>query len=356
MPIDLEMILQATSEEHKSNEAEAQAFEAAMETVANSVMMVGLLPAYGKSPENKVFAIGGMASDWTARTKLTWNDINSDKMRPAKSKEAGETVPNLPHIDGRYAKFGDHIEDFVAGFEDYAKFLMRLSRGATPEALFEDFAGLPVRKVIRPTQFYYMLLQRLKNHRTMDDGVVWSAQADFIARLVDWEKSEPVWPLQRSERSALLALNVPHFVSPSDGNEICDATGVSIRTEASSGLDRARARVQSFDEQDIAWQIEVIRQNTSSISRSAGSPAIGGSRTNPYARTRMSPRQRRFSSPRQTRSPVSCRVMHFAGDRAPLGLVSIGWATLRFLSWYAWVPSYTTAFPALRFFLLRMQR
>ena len=48
--------------------------------------------------------------------------------------------------------------------------------------------------------------------------------------------------------------------------------------------------------------------------------------------------------------------MHFAEDRAPLGLVSTGWATLRFRSWYAWVPSYTTAFPALRFFLQRMQR
>jgi class II lanthipeptide synthase len=119
-----------------------------------------------------------------------------------------------------------------------------------------------------------MLLQRLKNHRTMDDGVIWSAQADFIARLADWEKdSDPVWPLQRAERSALVALNVPHFESPSDGNEIRDAAGFSIHTEATSGMDRARARVKSFDEQDISWQITVIRQNTSSIS--AEPPARG---------------------------------------------------------------------------------
>ena len=38
----------------------------------------------------------------------------------------------------------------------------------------------------------------------MDDGVAWSAQADFIARLADWEKdSDPLWPLQRAERAAL---------------------------------------------------------------------------------------------------------------------------------------------------------
>ena len=276
VPIDLETILQAPAEEHKAQDPEAQAFDAAMETVANSVMMVGLLPAYGRSPDNNVFAIGGMTADWNSKTKVKWNNINSDEMRPAKSKEVGKTTPNLPHIDGRYAKFGDHIDDFIAGFEDYAKFLLHQSRDAKQGGLFDGFTGVPVRKVIRATRFYYMLLQRLKNHRTMDDGVVWSAQTDFIARLADWEKdSDPLWPLQQAERSALVALNVPHFVSPSDGNEIRDATGISIHTEATSGMDRARARVQSFDEQDIAWQITVITQNTSSLPRSAGPPARG---------------------------------------------------------------------------------
>ena len=282
VPIDLETILQAPAEEHKAQDPEAQAFDAAMETVANSVMMVGLLPAYGRSPDNNVFAIGGMTADWNSKTKVKWNNINSDEMRPAKSKEVGKTTPNLPHIDGRYAKFGDYIDDFIAGFEDYAKFLLHQSRDAKQGGLFDDFTGVPVRKVIRATRFYYMLLQRLKNHRTMDDGVVWSAQIDFIARLADWEKdSDPLWPLQQAERSALVALNVPHFVSPSDGNEIRDATGISIHTEATSGMDRARARVQSFDEQDIAWQITVITQNTSSLPRSAGPPAPGVERKQP---------------------------------------------------------------------------
>jgi len=274
VPIDLETILQANAEEHKTQDADAQAFDAAMEIVANSVMMVGLLPAYGLSPDNKVFAIGGMTSDWNSRIKIEWININSDQMRPTKTKEVTTATPNLPHIDGRYAKFGDHIGEFVSGFENYAKFLLHRSRDAKLGGLFDGFSGAPVRTVIRPTRFYYMLLQRLKNHRTMDDGVVWSAQADFIARLADWEKaSDPVWPLLRAERLALIALNVPHFVSPSDGNEIRDAGGFSIHTEATSGMDRARARVQSFDEQDISWQITVIRQNTGSIS--ARPPASG---------------------------------------------------------------------------------
>ncbi len=257
VPIDLETILQAPAEEPDVPDPEDQAFSAAADILTNSVMMVGLLPAYGRSPDNKVFAIGGLTADWNSKIKITWDNINSDAMRPAKTTVTAKTNPNLPHVEGHYAKFDDHIDGLIAGFEDYSKFLLRQKSG-----LFDGFAGAPVRRVIRPTRFYSMLLMRLRNYRSMDDGVMWSAQADFIARLADWDKDcDPLWPAQRAERSALLALNVPHFVSPSDGNAIGDAAGFSIRTKAASGLQRARGRVASFDEGEIAWQIEVIREN-----------------------------------------------------------------------------------------------
>jgi type 2 lantibiotic biosynthesis protein LanM len=272
VPIDLETILQPSAEEHKTNEPEGEAFDAAMDVVANSVMTVGLLPAYGRSADNNVFAMGGMTADWGARTVIKWNDINSNAMRPFKAKEPGETNTNLPHVGGRYAKFADHISDFVAGFADYATFLLRRTRKG--DDLFAGFSGLPVRRVIRPTRFYYMLLQRLEDHRSMDDGAVWSAQADFMARLADWDReSDPLWPLQRAERAALLALNVPHFVSPSDGTAIADAVGTTAETAAASGLARARARVQNLNEKEIGWQIEVIEENTGAVTSTVDTTA-----------------------------------------------------------------------------------
>lgn len=266
VPIDLETILQPSAEEHKAADPEGEAFNAAMDIIANSVMTVGLLPAYGRSVDNNVFVMGGMTADWGARTVIKWTAINSDAMRPTKAQEPGETNTNLPHRGGRHAKFAGHIDGFVAGFADYANFLQRQTRGKGPSLLFDGFAGVPVRKVIRPTRFYYMLLQRLKDHRTMDDGAVWSAQADFMARLSQWDKdSDPLWPLLRAERAALLTLNVPHFIAPSDGAEIGDAYGASVRTHAVPGLARARERLQNLDDREIAWQIEVIRENTNSI-------------------------------------------------------------------------------------------
>ncbi|HZT26095.1 MAG TPA: type 2 lanthipeptide synthetase LanM family protein [Pseudolabrys sp.] len=254
VPIDLETILQPP-ETHEAPAPEDAAFAAAVETLANSVMAVGLLPAYGRSPDNKVFAIGGMTANWSSRIRIAWENINSDAMRPTRANETRAHNPNLPHVGGRYAKFSDHTEAFVAGFTDCAKFLA----GRTD--LFDGFAGAPVRRVVRPTRFYSMLLLRLRDYRKMDDGIIWSAQADFLARLADWDKDDPLWPVQRAERAALLALNVPHFISLSDGNDICDAAGFVLRAGTMSGLARARARAGSLDAQEIAWQADIICEN-----------------------------------------------------------------------------------------------
>lgn len=273
VPIDLETILQPDAEEDKTNDEEAKAFEAATGIINNSINTVGLLPAFAKTPNNNIYSIGGMASDFSSGSKLSWVNINSDTMQPTKLKHVTGVLPNLPHVCGNYAKLDDYIEYFIEGFKEYSGYLVRLTRGADEGALYTDFSEAKVRKVLRPTQFYYMLLRRLRNHRRMTDGVLWSAQADFLARLADWDNdSDLLWPLQRAERAALVALNVPYFSLPSDGQEIRDTTGISVRMQAPSGLARARGRARSFDDQDIAWQVEVIKQNRSASSRSAAPP------------------------------------------------------------------------------------
>jgi class II lanthipeptide synthase len=263
VPIDLETILQSSTAEQKPSAPEDAAFDAATEKLANSVMATGLLPAYGRGPDGKVFAMGGVTADWNTKIKIRWESINSDDMRPTRWKDVAANNPNLPHANGLYAKFSDHIDELIAGFDAYARFL--LEKGKSP-ALFEGFSGLAVRKVVRATRFYAMLLQRLKNHKTMDDGAVWSAQADFVARLADWDAADdPLWPAQRAERSALLTLNIPHFVSATDGHELKDAAGFQMRMASTDGLNRARARFAHFDRDEIDWQVKVIKINTNSL-------------------------------------------------------------------------------------------
>ena len=276
VPIDLETLLQSATPARKPQDTAGSALRACVDLIANSVMTVGVLPVYGRGPDNAVFAMGAMTEGWNARIKLSWTDINTDAMRPAKTKVESGSNPNLPHIGARYAKFRDYVEPFVAGFADYAAFLSDRTKGADRVDLFDGFESAPVRKVVRPTRFYYMLLQRLKNHKSMDDGVMWSAQADFIARLSDWETdADANWPFHRAERAAMLALNVPHFVSMSDRNEVRDTTGMIANAPPPTGLERARARLRNFDTREIAWQTEVIRANTTPTRLDATVPEAG---------------------------------------------------------------------------------
>ncbi|KEP42939.1 type 2 lanthipeptide synthetase LanM family protein [Mycobacterium kansasii] len=268
VPIDIETILQATIDRPDAGDPESDAHRAAVETIANSVMMVRLIPSYLRYPDNEVGAIGGLLSDWAPAEGIRWTDVNTDAMRPARPRETDSTTPNLPHLAGRYAKFADHVEAFVEGFRAYAGFLAEWRADAATGGLFEGFVGLPVRKLLRPTRFYAMLLQRLKDPRRMDDGVIWSAQADFVARLSDWDKDiDPQSPLVRAERSALLALNTPYFVMPSDTTDIRDVTGISVHATGVSGMGHALALAGGLDGAGIEWQVTIIRQNMESFAR-----------------------------------------------------------------------------------------
>jgi hypothetical protein len=135
-------------------------------------------------------------------------------MRPTMIQETGKAPTNLPRIGVvRHVGLAEHIEDFISGFREYAKFLYPTGR-----QLFDGFAGLPVRKVVRPTQFYSMLMQRLIDDRTMDDGVLWSSQADF-ARLSDWDSdADDSWPPARRTQCSSRA-DVPLFTGLTDGLE-----------------------------------------------------------------------------------------------------------------------------------------
>ena len=105
----------------------------------------------------------------------------------------------------------------------------------------------------------------------MSDGVLWSVQADFLARLADWDSDEdPAWPLQQAERAALFELNVPLLTISGDGREITDTSGVTIPTSAAPGLERARERMRRLDTQEIAWQVDVIRQTSTFLGGHVG--------------------------------------------------------------------------------------
>ncbi len=269
VPIDLEMILQASTPEAEQETPETAALVQASRSVVNSVLMVGMLPSYAKSQNNKIFDAGGLNAVKSSAPVGVWKNINTDGMRWMQVPLDATETPNIPHINGQYAQLGDYLPAFVEGFEQYAQFLLEQRDAIGVSNLLRPFKQLPVRKVIRNTRFYYMLLQRLKDHRGMSDGVTWSAHAEFLSRLADWDSQDDLlWPLQEAERLALVNLNVPHFVSPSDEDVVSAITGHRTQTGATPGLERATERFNQWSRLEIARQVEIIQVSTSFVSRS----------------------------------------------------------------------------------------
>lgn len=270
VPIDLEMILQASTPEAEQELPETAALIEANRSVVNSVLMVGMLPAYAKSPNNKIFDAGGLNAIPSSALVGVWKNANTDGMRWMQVPNDSSDTPNIPHIDGQYAQLGDYLPAFIEGFEQYSHFLLKQREAIGVTTLLNPFKNLPVRKVIRNTRFYYMLIQRLKDHRNMGDGVTWSAQAEFLSRLADWDAEDDLlWPLQEAERIALVNLNVPHFVSPSDEDRVSAITGHQTQTNATPGLERAAERFTKWSTVEIQRQVEIIKVSTSFVTKSS---------------------------------------------------------------------------------------
>lgn len=270
VPIDLEMILQAGERENDAGIAERAALDQARRQIADSITAIGLLPAYARSPENTIVGLGGLDGARTDVTEPYWEHINTDRMRPAQRPRRTEALPNIPALCGADEPLRNNVGPLISGFRAYAGFLAKQRDQILGARFFETLRAIPVRRLIKPTRFYSFLSERLKDHRNMNDGVLWSTHLEFIARLSEWDEPEdPLWPLFRAERDALSALNIPHFVALSDGLETADYRGTVARDRDQSGLERVRNRLQTFDMASADLQSRILGISTAAVARKA---------------------------------------------------------------------------------------
>jgi type 2 lantibiotic biosynthesis protein LanM len=272
VPIDLETILQASNPELEFNQEALAANNFAIDKIQNSVLLVGMLPSYIKLPQNIVNDMGGLNAVRRASLRGEWRNINTNGMRWIQQQSNIEISPNIPHLNSKYAQFGDFKSEFLEGFKQYAHFLQGQKDSAYLKDLWRSFSNLQTRKVVRPTRFYFSLLQRLKDHRAMDDGITWSVQADFLARFADLDgQNDFLWPLQKAEREALFHLNIPYFLNSTNSNDLSDKFANSISTRAKPGLKRALERWENLTNQEILWQSRIIEISTNFVRGSKAS-------------------------------------------------------------------------------------
>lgn len=269
VPIDLEMLLQASDPNILKGKPATRALEATQLKLANSVLSIGLLPGFARTPETAVLSSGGLSDNIkSARPKTVWKRVNTDEMTPERIQGQDRRLPNLPHLNGSKLKLSDYADRFSFGCDNYFHFM----RGLSSELLSKKgplfgFKSVLVRRVLRPTRFYWLLSERLRNRHDMCDGAIWSAHLDFISRFADWTtENDRMWPLFAAEREALAELNIPFFVHDVDGKYINDGSRtVAEDAGLSGGLQEARRRIELLDEEEIAWQCEVVRLTTARV-------------------------------------------------------------------------------------------
>lgn len=259
VPVDFEMILQGLRQRPNSTDQESEADWLASRFLEASVQSVGMLPAYVHGVDGSLISMGALEPSVYPVRVTQWEDMNTPRMLFRLSVEQISVASNLPTLDGASISVADFRADFLAGFESTLAFVGRNAERLST-SVNADVDALQIRRVVRPTRFYYMLLKRLYDHRKMDDALSWSLEADFIARFFDWsEEAEQPWKLLASERRQLLRLGIPHFTMTSADNIIADAEGPVTRLHLDLGADLLRQRLATSSTMASDAQAALVR-------------------------------------------------------------------------------------------------
>lgn len=311
VPIDFETLFQPSDLPTVAEVPARRGYELATERVADSVLSTGLLPAYGRTPENRIVAHGGLIDPARRNVERAWEHPNTDNMKRVAKIVVEDALSNIPSVKGRRANITEFSSALAHGYRTYANFL--LEEKPTIARAFDKCAGLRVRKLLRHTRFYAMLLERITHPRNFDDGAKWSADLDFVARLMDWDREkDPWWPLLKAERASLSDLNIPHFTASTDADDMGDDKGSFSRSETRPGLARARERLDLLSPDFIDWQCALIDVSTSTIQGNRTTRLPAGRALSPVS-TAPSLFLERATAIRDHIAGLACRTADSAG-------------------------------------------
>lgn len=265
--VDLEMLMQPAVAWLGKDDVAMRAHAAAAKKIQDSVASIGMLPSLARVGVGRVIRLGGLEEESGSTSFVGWVYANSDAMRPERKTYSPEQPKNVPRRNGKSVRFDTYIEEFVCGFLQYSEFLLKTKEGY-PEAvtdIIERFNGIEVRRIHHPTRFYDLVLKRLRTHKRMDDGAIWSADADFVARFAEWDQEvDHMWSLREHERTDLLNLNVPRFTVTTKSNVVHNNKRPVCALPDTPGIERARRRFENLSCEDLKWQEMVIRQSSES--------------------------------------------------------------------------------------------
>ncbi|WP_135826495.1 type 2 lanthipeptide synthetase LanM family protein [Halorussus ruber] len=240
-------------------------------TVFESVLSTALLPySSGDADTDRQVNIAGFGEvsgqqTLSGRTRPTIEAANTDVMTVAPESPTVDGSHNTPTLDGEDRPPGDYAEAICAGFEQTYEAIRRLhdeGRFFSETADEELLDGVETRVIFRPTNVYHAILRSSVARDPLRDGAWLTVEMDELAFpfFDGWTDSKDLWPLCGAERRALRRFDVPRIASTPDGETAFHDGEELDLSLASSGYERARRRVASFDATDRERQTWMIRR------------------------------------------------------------------------------------------------
>ncbi|OXM54825.1 type 2 lantipeptide synthetase LanM [Amycolatopsis thailandensis] len=224
--------------------------------LARSVQRTLLLPQLFAG-EHGAVDISGLAGRGgkLPTDRVDWADPGTDRMRLVRVPGELAGGNNLPRLDGRDVTPAEHSAALLAGFR-LGYDAISTARDELAEHL-RRCAGDPIRVLIRPTNFYFRLLDETTHPDLLRDA----ADRDHAFDLLEEDSAgeDKLLRLVPHERADLWAGDVPMFTSNPGSTSLLDSRGDSVEGVVDRpSLDTVLAKVADMDpldQRDQEWLI-----------------------------------------------------------------------------------------------------
>ncbi|QNI53062.1 type II lanthionine synthetase [Synechococcus sp. BIOS-E4-1] len=233
--------------------------------IADSVLRTGVLPRWiftGDGAQD-ISALGATPPITAEHMVPGWVELNSDGMMPGQLMRPATLPTSLPVGIGERNPFTRHLDVFTQGFTDQWHVVIECrKRWLQNDGILQRFTGLPRRIVLRATAVYATILRQQLQADALRSPIQQAMKQEQLARSFLLADQVPQhWPIFAAEVRQLEQLDVPYFEHRIDSCDlILDQQGSElqgfIRT---SGLNAARIRLKQMEEQELEFQLKLIR-------------------------------------------------------------------------------------------------
>ena len=239
---------------------------AAVEIMLHSVLRSGLLPAWSDGIGGKSYDASGLGAtedQQTGQQYLEWVNVNTDGMGYIERERTLRPRGNAPLLAGEAQPPRRYVRELADGFDDMYHRLV----ASRKELILSNgpLAGLRdqfVRFLLRGTQIYGHLLDRLCHPEFLTDGADRSIELELLTRnrILAHENAAPgLERVYRSEQRAMERLDIPYFRARPDSAALFDDRGTLVENFFDGpSYDRTLSLLAQLDEEDREIQVQYI--------------------------------------------------------------------------------------------------